>query len=176
MNLPNKLTLLRIILVPLFVILFYKEMYLYALIVFCVASITDTLDGNIARKYHLITNFGKLMDPLADKILVYAAITLFVEHNWCPAYILIVILAREFLIAGVRLIAASNGNVISADIFGKLKTIFQMIWVIALLVNKSFVFMNEASLLIAQIFMYLSLAFTIISGFNYCIKNKNVFD
>jgi len=176
MNLPNKLTLLRIILVPLFVVLFYKELYLYALIVFVVASITDTLDGNIARKYHMITNFGKLMDPLADKILVYAAITLFVERGWCPAYILIVILAREFLVAGVRLIAASNGNVIAADIYGKLKTIFQMVWVISLLVNKSFGFLINFSYWVSVISMYLALAFTIISGFNYCIKNKNVFD
>ena len=114
MNLPNKLTMLRIICVPVFCVLYAKGMYVAALIVFAAASLTDMLDGYIARKYDLVTNFGKIMDPLADKILVYSAFCLMIQDMTIPAWMLIVILFREFLVAGMRTVAASEGIVIDA--------------------------------------------------------------
>lgn len=175
MNIPNKLTLLRVILVPVFVVMMFKGMYLYSLLIFCLASFTDTLDGFIARRYKMVTNFGKLMDPLADKVLVIAAIVIFIDFDWCPSWVLIIILAREFLVAGVRQVAATNGVVIAADIFGKLKTITQMIWIIIRLFCQAFVFVPTWLYQSNFVFMYISVILTIISGFNYSIKNKQVF-
>ena len=122
MNLPNKLTLLRVILVPIFVVCFMYEWYLPALIVFAVASITDALDGHIARKYNLVTNFGKFLDPLADKILVISALICFVGDGLMSYVPLIIIVAREFMVSGLRLVVADEGVVVPAGIWGKLKT------------------------------------------------------
>ena len=173
MNLPNKLTMLRIVLVPVFVGLFLGGRYFAALLVFAAASITDTLDGQIARSRNLITNFGKLMDPLADKILVMSAMLCFVERGACPAWIVIVILAREFLVTSLRLIAAGEGTVIAADLFGKAKTVAQMLWIVCGLLAFSF---GAAWLwTLARILMWLSMALALLSGANYCIKNRAVF-
>ena len=121
MNLPNKLTLLRIIMIPVFVVLLYLDFpfnNLVALAVFILASITDTLDGYIARKYNLITDFGKFMDPIADKLLVTAAMLVFVDWHMMPAWVVIVVVAREFIVSALRLVAANNGRVIAAVIAG----------------------------------------------------------
>ena len=132
MNLPNKLTCLRMLMVPFFVAamaLPFSNHYLWALILFIAASFTDMLDGKIARKQGLITDFGKFMDPLADKILVTSALICFVDLWVTPAAVIIVIIAGEFIVTSLRLIAAPKGIVIAADIFGKMKTVSQMIWV-----------------------------------------------
>ncbi|MBQ2218453.1 MAG: CDP-diacylglycerol--glycerol-3-phosphate 3-phosphatidyltransferase, partial [Firmicutes bacterium] len=127
MNLPNKLTLARIIAVPVFVVLYMRGLFIPAFIIFILASLTDMLDGKIARKYNLITNFGKIMDPLADKILVYSAFCLMVEDGAVPSWMLIIILLREFAVSGMRTVAAANGIVIAAGMSGKIKTVLQMI-------------------------------------------------
>ena len=137
MNLPNKLTLARIFAVPVYIVLYVNALYVPALIVFILASLTDMLDGKIARKYGLVTNFGKIMDPLADKILVYSAFTLFIADFTMPAWMLIVILAREFTIAGMRTVAASEGIVIAAAMSGKIKTVLQMAAVVLLILMHS---------------------------------------
>ena len=121
MNLPNKLTIARVIAVPFFIGAYYFSWYLLAFIIFVAASLTDMLDGKIARKYNLVTNFGKIMDPLADKVLVYSAICLMIPV-YVPAWMLIIILAREFTVAGMRTVAASEGIVIAAGMSGKIKT------------------------------------------------------
>lgn len=135
MNLPNKLTIARIISVPFFIAAYMFGYYILAFILFIAASFTDMLDGKIARKYNLVTNFGKIMDPLADKILVYSAFCLMVEDGTVPGWMLIVILAREFAIAGMRTVAASDGTVIAAGMSGKIKTVLQMIAVPLLLLT-----------------------------------------
>ncbi|MBQ5414876.1 MAG: CDP-diacylglycerol--glycerol-3-phosphate 3-phosphatidyltransferase, partial [Firmicutes bacterium] len=133
MNLPNKLTIARVICVPIFVVLYYLDLNLWACIVFVIASITDMLDGRIARSRNLVTNFGKIMDPLADKVLVYAAFCLFIEKGVMPGWMLIIILAREFAVSGMRTVAASQGTVVAAGMTGKIKTVLQMFAVIFLL-------------------------------------------
>ena len=172
MNLPNKLTLARIIAVPFFIAAFILKYYPAALILFCAASITDFFDGNIARKRNLVTNFGKIMDPLADKILVYSALCLFIEAGIIRAWMLIIILAREFIVSGVRTVAAADGTVIAADIYGKLKTVFQMV-AVPLLVLGEWPWPFVA--VIANILLWISLILTVVSGVNYCLKNKDVF-
>ena len=177
MNLPNKLTMGRIIAVPFFIALYMTGYFWPALIVFIAASFTDLLDGKIARKYNLVTNFGKIMDPLADKILVYSAFCLMVGDGLVPAWALIVILAREFLIAGMRTVAASEGIVIAADMSGKIKTVLQMIAVPLLILYRA---MQETQYehyiyLVAMAFLFASLFMTVYSGFEYIIKNKEVF-
>jgi len=143
MNLPNKLTMMRVILVPFFIWTYLAESYYISLVIFIVASVTDMLDGRIARKYDMITNFGKIMDPLADKVLVYSAFCLMIPE-YVPGWMLIVILAREFTISGMRTVAASEGIVIAAGMSGKIKTVLQMIAVPLILLNAamrhSFVF------------------------------------
>ncbi|MEG1931843.1 MAG: CDP-diacylglycerol--glycerol-3-phosphate 3-phosphatidyltransferase [Pygmaiobacter sp.] len=131
MNLPNKLTMLRVLLIPVFMVLMGSENYLAAVVIFAVASFTDYLDGNIARKRGLVTDFGKFMDPLADKILTTTAIIYMVAQGLCHPIVLIIIMAREFAVAGVRMIAAETGKVIAANIFGKIKTVLQMVSIIA---------------------------------------------
>ena len=131
MNTPNKLTILRVILIPFFVLFLLTDLggeysnYI-ALAIFAAASLTDLLDGKIARKYHLVTNFGKFMDPLADKLLVCSALICFVEMGVLPAWMVIVIISREFIISGFRLVASDNGVVIAASYWGKFKTVSQM--------------------------------------------------
>ena len=181
MNLPNKLTLGRMIAVPFFIALYMMGYYLPALILFILASLTDMLDGQIARKYNLVTNFGKIMDPLADKILVYSAFCLMVGDGIIPAWILIIILAREFLIAGMRTVAASDGIVIAADMSGKIKTVLQMIAVPLLIFYKAVPQSPQIAqyehyvYLTAMGFLYASLFMTVYSGIEYVSKNKSVF-
>src|SRR5574344_870006 len=135
MNLPNKLTVIRVILVPLFMFFFYFNSipgnYIIALVLFAVASITDSLDGYIARKNKLVTDFGKFLDPLADKVLVTAALCCFVEKGLMSAVPLTIIVSREFMVSGLRLVTASKGVVVAAGIWGKLKTAFTMVAIIA---------------------------------------------
>ena len=175
MNLPNKLTLFRVILIPFFVFFLlapYFEGYgnYIAVAILIVASITDFLDGKIARKYHLVTNFGKFMDPLADKLLVSSALICLVALNKIPAWIVIVIIAREFIISGFRLVAADNGVVIAASYWGKFKTAFQMVTVIVLILNIP----GKVFAVIGTVLIYISLVLTVISLIDYIAKNKDV--
>ena len=173
MNLPNKLTVLRVILVPFFVIFLLANIFgsadkWIALAIFIIASLTDLADGKIARKYNLVTDFGKFMDPLADKLLVCSAMICLIELGQIPSWIVVIIIAREFIISGFRLIAAENGRVIAASYWGKFKTTFQMFMVILMIVN------IPQLRLITTIIMYIALALTIISLLDYIIKNKDV--
>ena len=173
MNLPNKLTLFRVILIPFFVVFMLINVTgnadkWIALIIFIIASLTDLLDGKIARKYNLITDFGKFMDPLADKLLVCSALICLVSLNKIPAWIVIIIIAREFIISGFRLIAADNGRVIAASYWGKFKTTFQMIMVILMIADISQLF------ILTQIIMYVALILTVVSLVDYLVKNKDV--
>ena len=174
MNLPNKLTVLRVIMVPFFVFFMLTDVggpanKWIALILFCVASLTDMLDGKIARKYNLVTNFGKFMDPLADKLLVCSAMICMIEMGKLPAWIVIVIIAREFIISGFRLVASDNGIVIAASYWGKFKTVFQMAMIIVLIADFGGVFD-----VIAQVLIWIALALTGISLIDYVVKNKEV--
>ena len=173
MNLPNKLTLFRVVLIPFFVVFMLVNVTgntdkWIALIIFIIASLTDLLDGKIARKYNLITDFGKLMDPLADKLLVCSALICLVSLDRIPAWIVIIIIAREFIISGFRLIAADNGRVIAASYWGKFKTTFQMIMVILMIADISQLF------ILTQIIMYVALILTVVSLVDYLVKNKDV--
>ena len=176
MNLPNKLTILRVILIPFFVVFMLFDITgaadkWIALVIFCVASLTDMLDGKIARKYNLVTNFGKFMDPLADKLLVCSAMICLVDLRLLPSWIVIIIIAREFIISGFRLIAAEHQIVIAASMWGKFKTTFQMIMIILLILNIDYPYSNIVNMVI----MYIALALTIISLLDYIIKNYKVF-
>ena len=174
MNLPNKLTVLRIIMVPFFVFFMLApdmtgiNNYI-AVAIFIVASLTDLLDGKIARKYNLVTNFGKFMDPLADKLLVCSAMICLIQTGQLAAWIVVIIIAREFIISGFRLIAAENGIVIAANYWGKFKTVSQMIMIILLLIDLGGVFD-----ILEQIFIWLSLALTVISLITYIWQNRSV--
>ena len=174
MNTPNKLTIARVIMIPFFVAFLMYDIAgdagkWIALVIFIAASITDTLDGYIARKYHLVTNFGKFMDPLADKLLVCSAMICMIELNRLPAWFVIIIIGREFIISGFRLIAAENGIVIAANYWGKFKTVSQMIMIILLILHFGGIFV-----ILEQIFIWLSLALTIISLVTYIWQNKSV--
>ena len=173
MNLPNKLTLFRVILIPVFVVFMLVSVTgdtdkWIALAIFIIASLTDLLDGKIARKYNLITDFGKFMDPLADKLLVCSAMICLVSLGKIPAWIVIVIIAREFIISGFRLIAADNGRVIAASYWGKFKTTFQMVMVILMIADIPQLY------ILTQIIMYVALVLTVISLVDYLVKNKDV--
>lgn len=174
MNLPNKLTILRIILIPFFVLFLLTDFVpgskWIALILFCVASITDLLDGKIARKYNLVTNFGKFMDPLADKMLVSSAFICLVAVHRIPTWIVLVIISREFIISGFRLVASDNGIVIAASYWGKFKTTFQMFAIIMLIANLG----GPVVYIVEQILIYVSLILTIISLVDYVAKNIDV--
>ena len=175
MNLPNKLTMGRIFAIPVFIIIFLMGFRVAACIIFILASITDMLDGYIARKYDLVSNFGKLMDPLADKLLTMAAFVVLIESGDVAAWIVIVILGREFIITGMRQVAATQGIVIAAGVTGKIKTITQMIAIPLLLLNNWPCCYLSFNLPLDQIFLYLALVMTIISGVEYIIKNKQLF-
>lgn len=172
MNLPNRLTIFRIILVIPFIV-FLKltgqnsVFNILALLTFLIASVTDFLDGYIARKYDLVSDFGKLMDPLADKILVLSALILFVEINYIPSWIPIVIITREFLITGLRTLAASKGDVIPAGNSGKLKTISQMLAIILILILNYF---YKELYFVNLIIMIIPVTLTVWSGYEY-VKN-----
>ncbi len=175
MNLPNKLTILRIVLVPFFVAILLTNCFgdsskWVALAIFIIASLTDMLDGKIARKYNLVTNFGKFMDPLADKLLVCSAMICLIELQRLAAWIVIIIIAREFIISGFRLVASDNGVVIAASMWGKVKTVFQMAMVIILIADLPGGFFKTAEVIIT----YAALILTVISLIDYIIKNKNV--
>lgn len=179
MNLPNKLTLFRVVLIPFFVFFLLAPNHLglfegygnyIAVAIFIVASLTDLLDGKIARKYNLVTNFGKFMDPLADKLLVCSAMICLIDIDLLPSWIVIIIIAREFIISGFRLVASDNGVVIAASYWGKFKTTFQMIMVIVLILNIPLKIFD----IIGMILIYVSLALTIISLIDYVVKNKEV--
>ncbi len=174
MNLPNKLTILRILLIPFFVFFLLTDFVpgskWIALVLFCVASLTDLADGKIARKYNLVTNFGKFMDPLADKILVSSAFICLVALNRIPTWIVIVIISREFIISGFRLVASDNGVVIAASYWGKFKTTFQMFAIILLIANIG----GSVVYIIEQVLIYIALILTLISLIDYIAKNINV--
>ena len=173
MNLPNKLTIARVIAVPFFIAFYMTDHYLIAFVLFIAASFTDMLDGKIARKYNLVTNFGKIMDPLADKILVYSAFCLMIPDP-VPAWMFIIILAREFTVAGMRTVAASEGIVIAAGMSGKIKTVLQMIAVPLLLLVPAFPDFSPLTLA-AEIFLWASLVMTVYSGIEYVSQNRQVF-
>lgn len=175
MNLPNKLTILRVLLIPFFVFFLLVPVagdasrYI-ALVIFIVASLTDLADGKIARRYNLVTNFGKFMDPLADKLLVCSALICFVEMDLLPAWIVIIIISREFIISGFRLVASDNGVVIAASYWGKFKTTSQMIMIVLLIAQIPGSFFD----FLEQIFICIALILTVVSLIDYLVKNKNV--
>lgn len=168
MNTPNKLTIARMILVPFFVLFTLTgwggdvNRYI-CLAIFVIASVTDWFDGHLARKNNLVTNFGKFMDPLADKLLVCSALICMIELDRLPAWIVIIVIAREFIISGFRLIAAENGVVIAANYWGKFKTASQMVMIILLILDFDGIFRTLTS-----VFVWLSLALTVISLFDLC--------
>jgi len=185
MNLPNKLTIFRAILIVPFVLLllgghhgwgWFEAIFggimeyvdFIALAIFIIASLTDLVDGKIARKYNLVTNFGKFMDPLADKLLVCAALIALVEMGRIPSWVVIIIISREFIISGFRLIASDNNVVIAASYWGKFKTTFQMIMVCLMIGN------IPQLQIVTDIVMWISLALTVISLVDYLVKNKGV--
>lgn len=174
MNTPNKLTVARMILVP-FLVVFMLTGWggegnrWICLVIFAAASITDWFDGHLARKYNLITNFGKFMDPLADKLLVCSAMICMIELGRLPAWVVIIIIGREFIISGFRLIAAENGVVIAANYWGKFKTVSQMIMIILLIVD-----FGGAFVVLTQVFIWLSVALTVISLLTYIMQNRKV--
>ena len=175
MNLPNKLTWFRVILIPFFVFFLLAPYFpgygnYIAVAIFIIASLTDFLDGKIARKYNLVTNFGKFMDPLADKLLVCSALICLIALGRIPAWVVIIIIAREFIISGFRLIASDNGVVIAASYWGKFKTASQMIMVIVLVLNIP----GKVFSVIGTVLIYVSLALTVISLIDYIAKNKDV--
>ena len=172
MNLPNKLTIFRVILIPVFIIALMSGIIpepvnrYVGVVIFCVASFTDYLDGHIARKYNLVTNFGKFMDPLVDKLLVSSALICMIELGFLPAWIVIIIISREFIITGFRLIAAEGGLVIAASWWGKIKTVTQMLMIILVLLGVGGI--------IGNILIILATVFTVISGVDYIVKNIGV--
>ena len=168
MNLPNKLTIARVIAVPFFIAAYMKGWYLPAFVIFILASLTYTLDGKIARRYNLVTNFGKIMDPLADKLLVCSALICLIELNALPAWMVIIIISREFIISGFRLIASDNGVVIAASYWGKFKTTFQMVSVVLLILD------IPALAFVTTICVWIALVLTIVSLVDYIYKNHKI--
>lgn len=193
MNLANKLTLIRIFLVPVFLVFIAVQNLPYgsiiATFIFIIASITDQLDGYIARSRNQVTNFGKFMDPLADKLLVTSALISLVELQLIPAWAAIVIIAREFAVSGLRTIAASEGKVIAASWWGKIKTVIQIITIILLLLQVNIIsspgikelvidssFLTNFFRYVPDVFLYLAVVITILSGIDYFVKNRKVID
>ena len=184
MNLPNKLTLLRVLLIPAFVLLllwqFTKWNILISLIIFAAASLTDLFDGKIARKYHLVTDFGKFLDPLADKALVMAAIVAFIELDWCGSVPVMLILFREFMVSALRLVVKSgDGVVVAAGWFGKIKTAFTMIAIVGILLMRGFEALGlvmPAIQLISDILIWISALLTVGSGLQYLKAYWSVID
>ena len=173
MNLPNKLTILRMIMIVPFVVFMLVPIggaagKWIALALFVIASLTDLLDGKIARKYNLVTTFGKFMDPLADKLLVCSALICLVELGRIPAWIVIIIISREFIISGFRLVASDKGVVIAANWWGKFKTTFQMVMIVLMIADIA------ALSIVTQIVMWIALILTVVSLVDYLVKNKDV--
>lgn len=174
MNLPNKLTVLRVLMIPFFVVFMLMDIVpgmdkWIALAIFVIASLTDLLDGKIARKYNLVTNFGKFMDPLADKLLVSSAMICLVEMGRLPAWIVIIIISREFIISGFRLVASDSGIVIAASYWGKFKTVFQMVMIIVMIMD-----LGPSFAMLETILIYVALILTVVSLIDYVAKNKEV--
>ena len=174
MNLPNKLTILRVILIPFFVVFMLFDITgaadkWIALVIFCVASLTEMLDGKIARKYNLVTNFGKFMDPLADKLLVCTALICLTSMNRLNVIVVLVIIAREFIISGSRLVASDNGIVIAASYWGKFKTVSQMALIIVLIMDLGGVWN-----VVGTVLTWVALLLTVVSLIDYIAKNKQV--
>ena len=190
MNIANKLTIFRIILVPVFIVCFLFDFPLHgflALVIFAVASITDMIDGKLARKYNLITEFGKRMDPLADKILVIAALIMFIEKDLIFGWIVLILITREILVISVRLVAVNSGKVIAASIWGKMKTVTQLIGIVVVLLEFSLMELNikELSFInnmyamnigIGQIILYIATLLTVFSGYEYVKENWEFID
>ena len=183
-NVPNALTIFRVILILPFVLCLlggYAGWFgentlrtcIIADIIFCVASLTDLFDGKIARKYNLVTNFGKFMDPLADKLLVCSAMSCLIEMDRMPAWIVIIIIAREFIISGFRLVASDAGIVIAASYWGKFKTTFQMVMVILLILADLWVYLPWLET-VTTVIMYIALVLTVVSLIDYLVKNRKV--
>ncbi len=173
MNLPNKLTMFRVVLIPFFIVFLLVPVTpaydkWIALGIFIIASLTDLLDGKIARKYNLVTNFGKFMDPLADKLLVCSALICLIELNKIPSWMVIIIIAREFIISGFRLVASDNGVVIAASYWGKFKTTFQMAAVCLLIADIA------PLCVLTQIVLWIAVILTVVSLIDYLVKNKDV--
>lgn len=175
MNIANKLTIFRVILVPVFMALLLIQDFKFqmaALVIFIIASLTDMFDGQIARKYNQITTFGKFADPLADKMLITAAFVVFLQQDIINSWALMIVLAREFVVSGIRLSAVSGGKVIAASFWGKFKTVTQMVAVIAaILVLNLNIIPHDTAVIITNIMIWISVFFTVISGFDYLIKN-----
>lgn len=177
MNLANKITILRVLMIPVFLIVLLNTTYdpqisrYVAVFIFVLASLTDALDGYIARSRNMITNLGKFMDPLADKLLVAAALISMVQLQDLKAWVVILIISREFIVTGLRVIAASDNVVIAASAWGKIKTITQMIMIIFLLMG----FKTDILQDIGKLLVLLSVFFTVVSGVDYIIKNIDVF-
>lgn len=174
MNLPNRITLFRVLMIPVFLVFMLVPQIPYsrwiAAGIFIIAALSDLLDGYIARKRNLITNFGKFMDPLADKLLVCSALICLVEMKLIASWIVIIIIAREFIISGFRLIASDNGVVIAAGWWGKVKTNFQMVTCVMLIINLNYPIIN----ILEQIAIYLTLILTVVSLIDYMLKNRSV--
>ena len=180
MNTPNKLTLLRIILVPFFVAFLMIPAipfhFLWALVLFIAAAVTDSIDGKLARKYNLVTNFGKFLDPLADKVLVFSALICFIELGFIGSVMVVIIMAREFLVTSLRLVAVNSGKVIAASIWGKLKTVSQMVSIVVILTLQAFIELfgildPSIALLIGEVLMWIATALTLISVVEYLWSN-----
>lgn len=174
MNLPNKLTILRVLMIPFFVVFMLMEgganpTYRYiAAVIFIVASFTDMLDGKIARKYNLVTNFGKFMDPLADKLLVCSGLICFTALGQLPAWVVIIIISREFIISGFRLVASDSGIVIAASYWGKFKTVSQMVMSVLLILD------IPALAVLTTVFIWIAVILTVVSLVDYIAKNYRV--
>ncbi len=177
MNLANKITISRILLIPIFVLLILFRQpttQFFALAVFLLAALTDSIDGYVARKYEMVSDFGKFMDPLADKLLVTAALTAIVDLHRTSAWVMFIIVAREFAVTGLRLIAVSRGVVISAGLWGKIKTVVQMIAVSVALLPYNFNNICIYRFGLIDILMAIAVAITVISGLEYIIANRKL--
>lgn len=178
MNLPNKLTMLRVCMIPFFVVFARMNAFwaqCVAVGVYGLACLTDLFDGRIARSRNLVTNFGKFMDPIADKLLVMSALIVLTAQRRMPDWVCILMLAREFLVSGFRLVAVENGVVIAAGPLGKLKTVFQMAATIALMLLvpvDGFALLGQAGIVIANVLMFIALALTVVSGADYILRNR----
>ncbi|MCR4614977.1 MAG: CDP-diacylglycerol--glycerol-3-phosphate 3-phosphatidyltransferase [Clostridiales bacterium] len=186
MNVPNRLTLIRMVIAPVYLLFMFLPLphrFLWALIIFAAGAITDALDGRIARKYNQITVFGKLLDPVADKMLTTAALLAFLKLGWCSVWIVMIVLTREFAVTSVRLIASAQGVVIPANIWGKLKTVSQLVFIVVILIlaelEESRSIFANASLSLAEvsnILLWITAALAVISGVIYCVKSRKLID